>query len=206
MKQETQELNTSFTLYQKLVILVLALLQFVVILDFMIIAPIGDMLMKTLNISTEQFGLVVSSYAFSAAISGIAIAGFADRYDRKKMLLVFVLGFMVGTFFCGLANTYIELLASRIVTGIFAGVTSSTLLAIVADVFAAKLRGRVMGMVQMGFGLSQVLGIPLGIFIATRFNWHSTFMFIVAFTALILIAIAYGFKPINEHLQHQHDK
>ncbi len=206
MKQETQELTASFTLYQKMVMLVLALLQFVVILDFMIIAPIGDVLMKTLNISTEQFGLVVSSYAFSAAISGVAVAGFADRYDRKKMLLVFVLGFVAGTLFCGLSNTYVELLASRIITGIFAGVTSSTLLAIIADVFAAKMRGRVMGIVQMGFGLSQVLGIPLGIFIAARFNWHSTFMFIVVLAALILLAIAFVFKPINEHLKNQRDK
>lgn len=206
MKQEAQKFDATFTLYQKMVILILALLQFVVILDFMIIAPIGDMLMKTLNISTEQFGLVVSSYAFSAAISGIAIAGFADRYDRKKMLLVFVLGFMAGTFFCGLSNTYSELLASRIVTGIFAGVTSSTLLAIVADVFAAKMRGRVMGMVQMGFGLSQVLGIPLGIFIATRFNWHSTFMFIVVLSVLILLMIAFLVEPIDQHLKNQRDK
>lgn len=195
-----------FTSYQKMVVLILALLQFVIVLDFMIIAPIGDVLMKTLSISTEQFGLVVSAYAFSAALSGIAIAGFADRYDRKKMLLVFVLGFIAGTVFCGLSNTYAQLLAARIITGIFAGVTSSTLMAIVADIFAARMRGRVMGIVQMGFGMSQVLGIPLGIFIATRFHWHSTFMFIVALTVLILLAIAYGFKPIDEHLKSQRDK
>ncbi len=201
-----QEVTTHFTPYQKMVVLILALLQFVIVLDFMIIAPIGDVLMKTLNITTEQFSLVVSAYAFSAAISGIAIAGFADRYDRKKMLLVFVAGFIAGTVFCGLSNTHTELLAARIITGIFAGVTSSTLLTIVADVFAAKMRGRVMGIVQMGFGLSQVLGIPLGIFIATHFHWHSTFMFIVAVTVMILVAIAYGFKPINEHLKNQRDK
>lgn len=206
MKQETQEFNTSFTPYQKMVMLILALLQFVIVLDFMIIAPIGDVLMKTLNISTEQFGLVVSSYAFSAAISGIAVAGFADKFDRKKMLLVFLVGFIAGTLFCGLSDTYAELLASRIITGIFAGVTSSTLLAIVADVFVAKMRGQVMGIVQMGFGLSQVLGIPLGIYIATRFNWHGTFLFIVALGVIILLAIAFTFKPINGHLRNQRDK
>ncbi|HMY40936.1 MAG TPA: MFS transporter, partial [Marinagarivorans sp.] len=126
-----------FTGYQKAVILVLALLQFLVILDFMIIAPIGDLLMKTLNISTEQFGLVVSCYAFSAALSGIAFAGFADKFDRKKLLMTFVAGFIAATFLCGLANSFIELLAARILTGIFAGLCSSTLFAVVADIFAA---------------------------------------------------------------------
>jgi predicted MFS family arabinose efflux permease len=206
MQQETPIFNAGFTLYQKWVMLILALLQFVVVLDFMIIAPIGDVLMKSLSISTEQFGLAVSAYAFSAAISGIAIAGFADSYDRKKMLLVFVLGFIAGTFFCGLSNTYTELLVSRIITGIFAGVTSSTLFAIVTDVFIASMRGRVIGVVQMGIGLSQVLGIPLGIYLAMQFNWHITFMLIVAITMIIFLAIAWVFNPINEHLEHRHNK
>nr|AIA14288.1 Major Facilitator Superfamily [uncultured bacterium] len=200
------QVKTEFTSYQKMIMLILALLQFVIVLDFMIIAPIGDLLIKTLDISTKQFGFVVSSYAFSAAISGVAIAGFADKFDRKKMLLVFFLGFILGTLLCGLATSYIEILSARIITGIFAGVTSSTLLTIVADIFAANMRGRVMGIVQMGFGFSQVIGIPLGLFIATRFDWHSTFLFIVALTILIWIGIALIFKPIAEHLKHQSEK
>ena len=201
-----QQVKTEFTSYQKMVMLVLALLQFVIVLDFMIIAPIGDLLIKTLDISTKQFGFVVSSYAFSAAISGIAIAGFADKFDRKKMLLVFFSGFIVGTLLCGLATSYMEILSARIITGIFAGVTGSTILTIIADIFVANMRGRVMGVVQMGFGFSQVIGIPLGLFIATRFDWHSTFISIVIVTVFIWFAIAYVFKPITEHLQHQTDK
>lgn len=201
-----QQVKTEFTSYQKMVMFVLALLQFVIVLDFMIIAPIGDLLIKTLDISTKQFGFVVSSYAFSAAISGIAIAGFADKFDRKKMLLVFFSGFIGGTLLCGLATSYMEILSARIITGIFAGVTGSTILTIIADIFAANMRGRVMGVVQMGFGFSQVIGIPLGLFIATRFDWHSTFISIVIVTVFIWFAIAFVFKPITEHLQHQSDK
>ncbi len=201
-----QELNTSFTPYQKIVLLILALLQFTVVLDFMIIAPIGDVLMKTLNISTQQFGLVVSSYAFSAAISGILIAGFADKYDRKKLLLFFFAGFIVATLLCGLSSTYTEILLSRIVTGIFAGVTSSAILTIISDLFAAKMRGRAMSGVQMGFAVSQILGVPAGIFITNKLGWNSTFIAIVLLATLIFVTIVFILKPINDHLHNQRDK
>lgn len=206
MQQTSSSVPLVFTGYQKAVIVVLALLQFLVILDFMIIAPIGDLLMKTLSISTEQFGLVVSCYAFSAALSGITFAGFADKFDRKKLLMTFVGGFIVATFLCGLADSFVALLAARVLTGVFAGLCSSTLFAVVADIFAAQTRGRVMGMVQMGFGLSQVLGIPLGLYIATQYNWHSTFMLIVVLSVLLLLVIAFVFQPIAEHLKHAVDK
>ncbi|RYZ91691.1 MAG: MFS transporter, partial [Sphingobacteriaceae bacterium] len=57
---------TPFTGYQKLLIALLALLQFTIILDFMVLSPLGDILMKSLNIKPAGFGWVVSSYAFSA--------------------------------------------------------------------------------------------------------------------------------------------
>lgn len=123
----------SFTSYQKFVIAMLAFLQFTIILDFMIISPLGAVLMPALNITPSQFGLVVSAYAFAAGASGLLAAGFADRFDRKKMLLFFYFGFLVGTLVCGLAPDYPLLLAARIFTGIFGGVIGSIVMAISAD-------------------------------------------------------------------------
>mgnify|MGYP000946294099 CR=1 FL=1 len=74
--------------YQKLVIFILAFTQFTVVLDFMIMSPMGDMLMKAIDLKPSQFGVAVSAYAFSAGISGLLTAGFADRFDRKKLLLL----------------------------------------------------------------------------------------------------------------------
>src|SRR3954463_1476446 len=113
---------TQFTRYQKFVIAMLAFSQFTIILDFMILSPLGAFLMPALKISPSQFGLVVSVYAFSAGASGFLAAGFADRFDRKKLLLFFYGGFLLGTLFCGLAETYEALLAARMITGIFGGV------------------------------------------------------------------------------------
>src|SRR3984893_10281596 len=110
----------AFTAYQKFVIFILAITMFTVVLDFMVMSPLGDILMKSLNLKPSHFGLAVSAYAFSAGFSGLLTAGFADKYDRKKLLLFFYTGFIAGTFLCGIANSYPLLVGARIITGLFA--------------------------------------------------------------------------------------
>lgn len=187
-------------------IALIALLQFTVILDFMVLNPLGEILLSEMNIKTEQFGLVVSGYAFSAGISGILAAGFADRFDRKKMLMVFYTGFVAGTFLCALAPSYPFLLGARIITGLFGGVMGAIGMAIIADLFLPEVRGRVMGFVQMAFGLSQVVGIPIGWELANRFSWHAPFWMIGIFGVVIGIIMMVYVKPITGHLAGQTDK
>ena len=112
----------AFSSYQKFVVGMLAFLQFTIILDFMIISPLGAILLRDLHLPTQKFGLVVSVYAFSASLSGLLAAGFADRFDRKRLLLFFYAGFVIGTLWCGLARSFETLLMARIVTGLFGGV------------------------------------------------------------------------------------
>jgi predicted MFS family arabinose efflux permease len=139
-----------FTPYQKFVIFILAITQFTVILDFMVMSPLGDMMMKSMTLKPSQFGRAVAAYAISAGVSGFLTAGFADRFDRKKLLLFFYLGFIGGTIFCGTTNSYPFLIAARIVTGLFGGVIGSISMAIITDLFSLQQRGRVLGFVQMG--------------------------------------------------------
>src|SRR4249920_3912562 len=163
---EKEQEKKKFSPYQALAIVLLALTQLTVVLDFMVMSPLGDMLMKSMSLTTKQFGFAVSGYAFSAGISGLLTAGFADKFDRKKLLLFFYVGFIAGTLFCGLSHTYFMLLLARIITGLFGGVIGSISMAIVADLFPIEQRGRVMGFMQMGFGASQVMGIPVGLYLA----------------------------------------
>ncbi|MFD1630974.1 MFS transporter [Pseudopedobacter beijingensis] len=192
--------NTPFTGYEKLVIFILAISQFTVILDFMVMSPLGDLLIKSMDIDASSFGIVVSAYAFSAGLSGLLTAGFADKYDRKKLLLFFYTGFIIGTVFCGIANSFYTLVAARIFTGLFGGVIGSISMAIITDLFSLEKRGRVMGFVQMGFGASQVLGIPIGLYIANHLGWEAPFLFIAGFAAIIGILIALRLKPVDAHL------
>ena len=204
MTKEKEPLKLSK--YQILVVILLALTQFTVVLDFMVMSPLGDMLMKSMDLKTSQFGLAVSSYAFSAGISGILTAGFADRFDRKKLLLFFYIGFILGTLFCGLTTSYPMLIAARIVTGLFGGVIGSISMAIVADLFLMEQRGRVMGFMQMGFGASQILGIPISLFLANAFGWQSPFLMIVGLAFIIWILVLLKMKPVNKHLGEKNDK
>ena len=190
-----------FSSYQILVITILALTQFTVVLDFMVMSPLGDKLMKAMQLTPQQFGIAMFSYAFSAGISGFLTAGFADSFDRKKLLLFFYIGFIVGTLFCGLANTYPLLIAARVFTGVFGGVIGSISMAIVSDLFTLEQRGRVMGFMQMGFGASQVLGIPISLYIANRWGWQSPFFLIVVLAIIIWLVLTVKLKPITKHLE-----
>ena len=195
--------ETTFTRYDLFVIAILAFLQFTIILDFMVLSPLGAQLLQELNISTRQFGWVVSAYAFSAGASGLLAAGFADRFDRKRMLLFFYVGFILGTFLCGIAPNYQLLLAARVITGLFGGVIGSIIFAIITDLFQMQVRGRVMGIVQTSFAVSQVLGLPIGLFLANHWGWHAPFLMIVGLSALAFGIIAWKMKPVDAHLALQ---
>ena len=206
MDATTTIIENKFTRYQALVIIILALTQFTVVLDFMVMSPLGDMLMKSMELTTSQFGFAVSAYAFSAGVSGLLTAGFADRFDRKKLLMFFYVGFIAGTFFCGIANTYFMLIAARIITGLFGGVIGSISMAIVADLFPMQQRGRAMGYMQMGFGASQVLGIPISLYIANHWGWQSPFLMIVGLAITIWLTILVKLQPVTKHLELKTEK
>ncbi len=189
-----------FSSYQRFVAGLMAFLQFAVILDFMIMSPLGAMIMPALDITPRQFGLAVSAYAFSAGTAGFLAAGFADRFDRKRLLLFFYTGFVGGTLWCGLADSFPMLLAARIVTGLFGGVIGSVVMAIITDLFPIALRGRVMGIVQSAFAASQVLGLPAGLYLSNHWNWHMPFLAIAGVGVLAGLVIALRMKPVADHL------
>lgn len=200
MEQSNEVKGKIFSSYEVFVIAILSLLQFTVILDFMVLSPLSAILLEKLHITTKQFGLVVSAYAFSAGAAGLLTAGFADKFDRKKLLMFFYTGFIIGTIFCAIAPTYHLLLAARIITGIFGGVIGSVSFAIITDLFKMEVRGRVMGFVQMAFAASQVLGLPIGLLLATHYNWHAPFWMIAGAGIILGIVMATKLKPVDKHL------
>ncbi len=202
---ESPTVPERFTRYQIFVIALLAFLQFTIILDFMILAPLGAILMDDLGISPSRFGWAVSAYAFSAGLSGLLAAGFADRFDRKRLLLFFYTGFIVGTALCGIAPNYPFLLFARVVTGLFGGVIGSIVMTIVVDLFPLSRRGRVMGFVQTAFAASQILGLPLGLYFSNHWGWHAPFLLIAGIGAAAGAGIALWLRPLTGHLKLQRE-
>jgi MFS transporter, DHA1 family, inner membrane transport protein len=185
---------------ENILILLMAAVQFTHIVDFVIMMPLGPQLMRSLNINPTQFGIVVSSYTFSAAISAIIGAFFLDKYNRKTAILFLYVGFIIGTFFCGLSSNYEILVISRIFTGAFGGLLGSLVLSIVADAVPPQERGKAIGIVMGAFSLASVIGIPLGLMIANYYSWNVPFYFVSALGSIIAIFIFYYMKDMKNHI------
>ncbi|HYD62931.1 MAG TPA: MFS transporter [Noviherbaspirillum sp.] len=188
---------------ERLFLLVLAGMQFTHILDFMIMMPLGPQLIRVLHINTHEFGLLLSSYTFTAAVSGLLAATYVDRFDRRKLMLVLYVLFIVATLFCGLAPNFIALLVARALAGAFGGILGGMTQTMIADVVPFERRGQAMGTVMAAFSLSTVAGVPLGLFLAEhipQLGWRAPFFFIVVLACLIL-AVAHRTLPsLTAHL------
>lgn len=165
----------------------LAAIQFTHIMDFMIMMPLGPQFMRAFTITPTQFGLLVSSYSFSAGIAGFAAGFFMDRFDRKRALLTLYAGFGLGTLCCALAPHYAVLLIARTIAGGFGGVAGSVVLAIVGDVIPHERRGRAMGVIMTAFSLASILGLPVGLTLANAFGWHAPFFLLAGLSAVIWV-------------------
>lgn len=170
---------------ERLLLATLAAVQFTHVMDYMILMPLGEPLMRSFNIGPVQFSHLVAAYSFAAAITGL-LAGFViDRLDRRRALLTLFTGFGLATLACALAPNYTALLLARVAAGAFGGLASSIVTAIVGDVVPPERRGAALGVVMTSFPIASVLGVPTGLFLAGVFEWHAPFFLLVGLTLVI---------------------
>ena len=151
-----------FTRLQWLSLLALAAAQFINILDFMIVMPLGPRFIEELKITPEQFGHLVASYGFAAFFGGMIASGVIDRYERKRAMLVIFGCFAFCTLMCGLASEYWILLFARGMTGVFGGIVGSMTMTMVSDLFPEGRRGFALGIVAGSFAIASVPWCPAG--------------------------------------------
>jgi predicted MFS family arabinose efflux permease len=183
-------------------LLTLAAVQFTHIVDFMIMMPLGPQFMRLFAIGPQQFGLLVSTYTFAAAVSGFVAAFLIDRFDHKRALLVLYGGFILATALCGVAPSYELLLAARVVAGAFGGVIGGLVLAIVADAVPYARRARATAVVAASFSLAAVAGVPLALWFAVHFSWRAPFLVLAAASVGVGLAAMRLLPALRAHLAH----
>lgn len=182
------------------ILILLALINFTNILDFMVMMPLGPQLKRTFDLGPSEWSLLIASYALSAFVSGVAAIFFIDKFDRKKFLLVNYILFIGGTFMCAIADSYETLLLGRIIAGLFGGTIGSVVLAIVGDTTPPEKRATAMGIVMAGFSAAAALGVPFGIYFGTLYHWQMPFYAIVVAGAFITAMIYFIIPNITSHI------
>jgi len=191
-------------LSERLLLLLLAAVQFTHIMDFMVMMPLGPQLMRLFEIEPHEFSILVAVYTFSSAIAGIAGALFIDRFDRRTALLFAYIGFLIGTLACALAPGYETLLVARAASGAFGGVAGSLVLTIIGDIIPPERRGGAIGMVMASFSLASVAGVPVGLWLAARWSWHAPFLIIVAVGLVVLVMSLRALPSMRGHMVAAH--
>jgi predicted MFS family arabinose efflux permease len=187
---------------ERILLYTLMAVQFINIVDFMIMMPLSSLLMTAFAIQPAQFGVLVSSYSIAAGVSALLASSLGDRFDRRSALLIAFAGLLLATLACAYANSFETLLSARVVAGFFGGVLSSIVLAIVGDIFPPQKRGKAMSVVMLAFSLAAVAGVPLGLFISNHFSWQTPFSFL-AYAGVLVLLLAYKVLPsVRGHL-HQ---
>ncbi len=179
---------------ERMVIFLVGAIQFVNILDFMMVMPLGPDFAAALGIATSHIGVVGGSYTAAAAVAGVAGSFFLDRFDRRLALGVVMLGLVIGTMLGGFATGLPSLLAARVIAGAFGGPATSISLAVVTDAVPPARRGKALGAVMGSFAVASVLGVPAGLELSRRFGWRTPF-FAVAGLGLVLTLLAIRVLP-----------
>ncbi len=187
-------------------LLVLAGAQFTHMMDFMVMMPLGPQFMRLFDISPQQFGLLVSAYTFSASVFGFGAAFYADRFDRKSLLLTLYAGFALATLLCALAGSYALLLIARAVAGAFGGLVGATVFAIIGDAVPEVRRGAATGTVMSAFSLAAIAGVPTGLYLAAQFDWRAPFFLLTGLSIVILLVAARVLPRVDAHLIHARER
>lgn len=187
---------------ERFLLWILAGIQMAHIVDFMIMMPLGPMLMRELAIDTHEFGLLVSSYTFTAAVSGILFAAVIDRFERKRLLLGLLILFVLATLACGLSTDFHALLLARCAAGAFGGVLGAMVHTIVGDLVPFERRGTASGIIMAAFSASTVAGVPASLYIANHFGWRAPFLAVAIITIGFIVTGARLLPRMHGHLAH----
>ncbi len=182
------------------IVFLIAFIGFLASSDSMLLMPLSDIIIKKYGVSAQVSTWVISTYSLCAGVSGFLSASMMDRFDRKKLLIGTFIGFTTGTFLCGFANSFGLFVLYRGITGIFGGIVGGVGVAIVSDLIPYKRRATAMSIVSLSFAVSAIVGIPIGIYLATEYGLFLPFRILGTVAVFTLIPIILWLPKIDKHL------
>ena len=185
---------------ERRVVWVLAGIQFVQILDFVLIMPLGPQLMRLFALSPADFGLLVSVYMFTAAASGVAASAFVDRFDRRGVLCALLAGFVLAVAATAAAQSYAMLVVAHALAGGFGGVLGMQTHALIGDIIPDGRRGNATGILMSTFALASVAGVPIGLVLAETGSWRAPFALLALGSAALLVVASRVLPSVTSHL------
>jgi predicted MFS family arabinose efflux permease len=190
---------TMLNVSERRVVFLVGAVQFINVLDFTMVMPLGPDFARALGIPMSELGKVVAGYGQAAAVAGFLGSFFLDRFDRRKALAVAMVGLVAGTLAGGLAHDLRGLTLARVIAGAFGGPATSIAYAIVADVIPPARRGKAMGAVMGAFSVAQVLGVPAALIVSERFGWRMPFYAVAVLGGAVALGSAWLLPPLTGH-------
>ena len=184
-----------FSLRDWVILFSLASVQFVNILDFIIVMPLGPRFFDELGLSAEQFGYVVASYGYASSIAGIVAAGWINRIERRKTLLVVLFLFLISSLACYFSVRFTSLILARCMTGVCGGLIGSMVMSIASDLYSESRRGYAIGVIMTSFSMASVVGVPIGLWLAERDSSARSPFLYLALVCVPIWIVLYSFLP-----------
>ncbi|HZZ11872.1 MAG TPA: MFS transporter [Paraburkholderia sp.] len=188
------------TKHERRLLWLLALTQFTIIMDFMVMMPLGPQIMHAFSITPAAFATAVSAYSWCSGLSGLFAATYIDRFDRRRLLLTVYALFAASNLACALSGSFAQLLAARAFAGLSGGVLGSVIMAIVGDVIPVQRRGAATGTIMTAFSLAAIAGVPAGVMLGAHFGWSAPFFLLVVLSLVVWFAGLQLVPSLAEHL------
>ncbi|MEC3334491.1 MFS transporter [Bacillus sp. GMs2/2] len=170
------------------VLAVFFMIMFMIGTDTFLISPLLPTLQQAYHVSTELSGWMVSSYALGYAGFALVAGPISDGLNRKKVMVLGMSFFAISTFFCGIAPIFLWMLTFRFLAGVSAAFVSPQVWASIPLLIEKKQIVKAIGVATAGLSISQILGLPLGAYLAT-IHYTIPFYFIGILSALLVILI-----------------
>jgi DHA2 family multidrug resistance protein len=148
----------------------------------------------SLSASQDEITWVLTSYIVAAAIATPLTGWLSDRFSVKRLLMISVVGFTVASALCGLSETVAQIVASRLLQGVFGAALVPLSQSILLDVNPPEKQGQAMAVWGMGVMVGPIIGPTLGGWLTDSYSWRWVFFINLPIGMLALAGIA-AFLP-----------